>query len=952
MEKYNTLFENNIYSFWEKNGFFKPNKNLNQDSFCIVTPPPNITGSLHIGHAFQQTIMDINIRYQRMQGKNTLWQTGTDHAGIATQVMIERKIMFEEKKTRNNYTRQDYIDKIWKWKLESNNIISQQMRRLGNSIDWERERFTMDEAASKAVKEAFIRLYNENLIYRGKRLVNWDPYLHTAISDLEVENKKTIGYIWYLRYMLADGVKTLNGKNYLVIATTRPETILGDSGVAVNPNDLRYKNLIGKEIILPIVNRRVPIVGDEYADINKNTGCVKITPAHDFDDYKVGKRQKLAIINIMDLNCNIAKEAKVFNFNGKELRSYDCKIPKKYHGIERFNARKKIIDELKYIGAVVDVKSHETIISYNDRSGSIIEPILTDQWYLRSDILAQKAIEAVKDGKIKFVSYQYKNMYFSWMNNIQDWCISRQLWWGHRIPAWYDEKGNIYVNYNESKVRYDNNLNKDIILHQDNDVLDTWFSSGLWTFLSLGWPENTYELKTFHPTNLLISGFDIIFFWIARMIMLTMYFIKNKKNESQIPFKIIYMTGLVRDKEGQKMSKSKGNVVDPIDIIDGISLEDLIKKRTNNISNPKFFKKIIKNTKKEFPNGIEPHGADALRFTLTSLASKGRDINLDMNRLSGYRNFCNKLWNASRFVLMNYTNENNIKTDEKRNILLADNWIKALFNETVKNFRNAIDTYRYDIAANILYNFTWNEFCDWYITISKPIIHQKNDTQAYLTRYTLISILEQLLRLCHPIIPFITENIWQNIKIVKNINTDTIMLQTFPKFDKTKTNDQAIKDLEWIKEVITAIRNIRAEMNIKPNKLLHVIVRNASENKSNLITNNENIILYTGNLKNISFLQKNEKYPVSIVKLISNAELLFPISINNINIEIELNRLDKILFKLKKEIELIKIKLSNKDFLSKAPLDLVEKERKHLKSKIESKIKIENQKTELYSFDL
>ncbi|WP_272578308.1 MULTISPECIES: valine--tRNA ligase [unclassified Providencia] len=940
--------EQSRYAHWEKSGYFKPNGDTSKDSFCVVIPPPNVTGSLHMGHAFQQTIMDTMIRYQRMQGKNTLWQTGTDHAGIATQMVVERKIAAEENKTRHDYGRDAFIDKIWQWKAESGGTISQQMRRLGDSVDWERERFTMDEGLSKAVKEAFVRLYKDNLIYRGKRLVNWDPKLHTAISDLEVENREIKGSMWHLRYPLADGVKTAEGKDYLVVATTRPETMLGDTGVAVNPEDPRYKDLIGKEIILPIVNRRIPIVGDEHADMEKGTGCVKITPAHDFNDYEVGKRHQLIMINMMDLDGNVRHEAEVFDTHGNPSTAYSSELPEAYRGMERFAARKALVAEFEQLGLLVEVKPHDLTVPYGDRGGVVIEPMLTDQWYVRTKPLAENAIKAVEDGRIQFVPRQYENMYYSWMRDIQDWCISRQLWWGHRIPAWYDDKGNVYVGRDEDEVRRENNLGADVALRQDDDVLDTWFSSGLWTFSTLGWPENTEALKTFHPTDVLVSGFDIIFFWIARMIMLTMHFIKDENGVPQVPFKTVYMTGLIRDEEGQKMSKSKGNVIDPLDMIDGISLEDLLEKRTGNMMQPQLAEKIAKRTRKEYPNGIEAHGTDALRFTLAALASTGRDINWDMKRLSGYRNFCNKLWNASRFVLMNTENQDCGQNGGEMSFSLADRWIMAQFNQTIKAYREALDTHRYDIAAGILYDFTWNEFCDWYLELSKPAVHKGNEAQARAARFTLIEVLEALLRLAHPIIPFITETIWQRVKVVKGINADTIMLQPFPEFNAEKVDELALSDLEWIKEAIIAVRNIRAEMNISPGKPLDVLLRSASQDAKRRVAENENFIKSMARLASITVLADSEEAPVSVTKLVSGTELLIPMA-GLIDKDAELARLDKELEKVIKEIDSIESKLANEGFVSRAPAAVVEKERERLAANIEAKGKLEAQKVTIAS---
>ncbi|AVT57117.1 valine--tRNA ligase [Pectobacterium versatile] len=938
--KYNPQdIEQPLYEHWEKQGYFKPHGDTSKESFSIMIPPPNVTGSLHMGHAFQQTIMDTLIRYQRMQGKNTLWQAGTDHAGIATQMVVERKIAAEEGKTRHDYGREAFIDKIWQWKGESGGNITNQMRRLGNSVDWERERFTMDEGLSNAVKEVFVRLYKEDLIYRGKRLVNWDPKLRTAISDLEVENREVKGSMWHLRYPLADGVKTADGKDYLVVATTRPETVLGDTGVAVNPEDPRYKDLLGKEVILPLIGRRIPIVGDEHADMEKGTGCVKITPAHDFNDYEVGKRHQLPMVNILTFDGDIRQSAEIFDTNGEASTTCSSDIPEAFQGLERFAARKALVAAFDELGLLEEIKAHDLTVPYGDRGGVVIEPMLTDQWYVRAAVLAKPAVEAVEDGRIQFVPKQYENMYFSWMRDIQDWCISRQLWWGHRIPAWYDTNGNVYVGRTEAEVRSENNLADDVVLNQDEDVLDTWFSSGLWTFSTLGWPEQTPDLKAFHPSSVMVSGFDIIFFWIARMIMLTMHFIKDEDGKPQVPFHTVYMTGLIRDDEGQKMSKSKGNVIDPLDMVDGISLEALLEKRTGNMMQPQLAEKIRKRTEKQFPNGIEPHGTDALRFTLAALASTGRDINWDMKRLEGYRNFCNKLWNASRFVLMNTEDQDCGFGAGEKVLSLADRWILAEFNRTVKAYREALDGYRFDIAANILYEFTWNQFCDWYLELTKPVMNGGSEAELRGTRHTLVTVLEALLRLAHPIIPFITETIWLRVKALKGISADTIMLQPFPEFDAAQEDTLALNDLEWIKQAIIAVRNIRAEMNIAPGKPLEVLLRDVTAEAQRRVEENRSFIQTLARLESITLLPAGDKGPVSVTKLIEGAELLIPMA-GLIDKAAELDRLTKEVAKIEAEIERIESKLSNEGFVARAPEAVVAKEREKLDGYAVAKAKL------------
>lgn len=935
--------EQALYQHWESQGYFKPSEDINAPSYCIAIPPPNVTGSLHMGHAFQQTLMDTLIRFNRMEGNNTLWQAGTDHAGIATQMVVERKIAAEEGKTRHDYGREAFINKIWDWKAYSGGTISQQMRRLGNSIDWERERFTMDEGLSNAVKEVFVRLHEEGLIYRGKRLVNWDPKLHTAISDLEVENKESKGSLWHFRYPLANGAKTAEGKDYLVVATTRPETMLGDTAVAVHPEDERYQSLIGKSVVLPLANREIPIIADDYVDREFGTGVVKITPAHDFNDYEVGKRHSLPMVNVMTLNADIRDEAEIVGSDGKPLTTYEAKIPADYQGLERFVARKKVVADFEALGLLEEIKPHDLKVPYGDRGGVPIEPMLTDQWYVSVKPLAEVATKAVEDGEIQFVPKQYENLYFSWMRDIQDWCISRQLWWGHRIPAWYDEQGNVYVARNEEEVRQKHNLPADLVLKQDEDVLDTWFSSGLWTFSTLGWPEQTKELKMFHPTDVLITGFDIIFFWVARMIMFTMHFIKDENGKPQVPFKTVYVTGLIRDEQGQKMSKSKGNVLDPIDMIDGISLEDLLEKRTGNMMQPQLAEKIAKATKKEFADGIVAHGTDALRFTLTALASNGRDINWDMKRLEGYRNFCNKLWNASRYVL---TNDKLDLSEGEIEFSLADRWIESQFNRTVETFRTALAQYRFDLVANTIYEFTWDQFCDWYLELTKPIFFKGTDAQRRGASRTLINVLEKLLRLIHPIMPFITEEIWQKVKGFANIDADTIMLQKFPKFEPLAIDEEAENQINFIKEVIVAVRNIRAESNIAPSKGLDLIARNFSADEVSILNANEVLFKSMAKLDSVKVLESNENAPLSVAKLVANGEILIPMA-GFINKEAELARLAKEMEKLKGEVARIEGKLSNEAFVAKAPEQVIAKEREKMQEYLNGLAKLQTQYSEI-----
>ncbi|WP_261816041.1 valine--tRNA ligase [Vibrio gallicus] len=947
MEKtYNpTSIEQALYQAWEEKGYFKPHGDTTKESYSIMIPPPNVTGSLHMGHAFQDTIMDTLVRAERMKGKNTLWQVGTDHAGIATQMVVERKIAAEEGKTKHDYGRDAFIDKIWEWKGESGGTITKQLRRLGASVDWDRERFTMDDGLSNAVQEVFVRLFEEDLIYRGKRLVNWDPKLHTAISDLEVENKDKKGFMWHFRYPLADGVKTAEGKDYIVVATTRPETMLGDTGVAVNPEDPRYKDLIGKEILLPIVGRRIPIVGDEHADMEKGTGCVKITPAHDFNDYEVGKRNQLPMINILTFNADIRDEAEVFTTNGEPSDAYATDIPAKYQGMERFAARKAIVAEFDELGLLEEIKDHDLTVPYGDRGGVVIEPMLTDQWYVRAAPLAETATKAVEDGEIQFVPKQYENMYFSWMRDIQDWCISRQLWWGHRIPAWYDNDGNVYVGRTEEEVRSKHNLAPVVVLRQDNDVLDTWFSSALWTFGTQGWPEQTEDLKTFHPSDVLVTGFDIIFFWVARMIMMTMHFCKDENGKPQVPFKTVYVTGLIRDENGDKMSKSKGNVLDPIDMIDGIDLESLVTKRTGNMMQPKLAAKIEKNTRKTFEGGIEAYGTDALRFTLAAMASTGRDINWDMKRLEGYRNFCNKLWNASRYVLMN-TEEQDCGFDSNEvEFSLADKWIESQFELAAQDFNAHIDNFRLDMAANTIYEFIWNQFCDWYLELTKPVLWKGTEAQQRGTRQTLITVLEKTLRLAHPVLPYITETIWQSIKpLVEGVEGDTIMLQPLPQYEAANFNQEALDDIEWVKSFITSIRNLRAEYDIAPSKSLDIMLKTADEKDAQRVEANRQVLVSLSKLEGIKLLSEGEETPACATALVGKSELMIPMA-GLIDKDAELARLKGEVKKTQGEIKRIEGKLNNQGFVAKAPEAVVAKEREKLTGYQVTLSKLEEQMT-------
>ncbi len=912
--------EQHWYDTWEKAGYFKPSGE--GDSYSIMIPPPNVTGSLHMGHGFNNTIMDTLVRYHRMQGFNTLWQPGTDHAGIATQMVVERQLAAEGV-TRHDLGRDKFLDKVWEWKEQSGGTITRQIRRLGSSVDWSRERFTMDEGLSNAVQEVFVRLYDDGLIYRGKRLVNWDPKLHTAISDLEVVSEDESGSMWHFRYPLEDG------SGHLVVATTRPETMLGDTAVAVHPKDERYSQLVGKNIRLPITNRLIPIIADNYVDPEFGTGCVKITPAHDFNDYEMGKRHNLPIINVLDRDAHILSEFTAITFVNYETQHGE-KAPEAYAGLERFEARKKIVAELDSLSLLEKIEPHSLKVPRGDRSGVVIEPWLTDQWYVKTAPLAKDAIKVVEDGDIQFVPKQYENMYFSWMRDIQDWCISRQLWWGHRIPAWYDNSGNIYVGRNEDEVRSKYNLDATAEIHQDEDVLDTWFSSALWTFSTLGWPEQTEDLKTFHSTDVLVTGFDIIFFWVARMIMMTTHFIKDENGKPQVPFKTVYVHGLVRDSLGQKMSKSKGNVLDPLDIIDGIDLDTLLEKRTTGMMQPKMAKKIAKQTKDEFPEGISGYGTDALRFTFCSLASTGRDIKFDMGRVEGYRNFCNKIWNAARYVLMN-TEEHDCGTNGgDYELSLADRWIVSRLQQTELNVAKAMDNFRLDHVAQEIYEFVWNEYCDWYLELSKPVLWDENASAETLlgTRRTLVRVLETILRLIHPLMPYISEEIWQRVAPMTGKSGDTVMTQAYPVADENLIDIEAEGDIEWLKGVIVGVRNIRGEMNISPAKPITLMLRNGSDEDKRRLQNNETFLKSLAKIETITWLT-DEEAPLASTQLVGEMEVLVPMA-GLIDKDAEIARLSKEVDKMSKELQRVQGKLSNEKFISKAPADVVEKEKAKL----------------------
>lgn len=881
------------YAHWESHHYFtaKPAKK----AYCIMLPPPNVTGQLHMGHAFQDALMDTLIRMKRMQGHQTLWQMGVDHAGIATQMVVERQLA-QKNLSRHDLGRDAFIEKVWEWKQESGDHICQQMRRLGTSGDWTRSRFTLDEGLSDAVQEVFIRLHKEGLIYRGKRLVNWDPKLLTALSDLEVISEEEPGFLWTLRYPIK------NSSAFIEVATTRPETLLGDVAVAVHPEDPRYQALIGKSVLLPLTDREIPIIADDFVEPEFGTGCVKITPAHDFNDYAVGLRHQLPLINLFT-------ETGYLNENA----------PQHYQGLERFEARKQIVTDLEKQGYLVKIDPHTLKVPRGDRSGVIVEPRLTDQWYVKVAPLAEEAIKAVKNESIQFVPKNWENTYFEWMNNIQDWCISRQLWWGHRIPAWYDAAGHCYVGENEETIRAQHQLPSDITLTQDEDVLDTWFSSALWPFSTLGWPEQTDELKTFYPTNVLVTGFDIIFFWVARMIMFGLKF------TGKVPFHTVYVHGLIQDAEGQKMSKSKGNVLDPIDLIDGISLDALLQKRTSNLMQPHLKDSITKATKKQFPEGIAAYGTDALRFTFCALASTGRHVRFDLERLEGYHFFCNKLWNATRYVLMQTEGYVYEPTDQPQTP--ADHWILSQLHRTIKATSLHLDQYRFDLAAKTIYDFTWNVFCDWYLELSKPVLYQDHADPAIIrgTRYTLLTVLETLVRLLHPMMPFITEEIWQQLKSSQVCSGDSVMMAAYPLADDTLLNDQAEQSITWLQQVILAIRQIRGEMNISPGQSLHVCLKNGAPLDEQLLNTHHALLKNLAKLDSIEWKTQSDTETLSASALAGHLTVSVPLK-GLIDVEAEIGRLQKTIQKLEGDLNRCQQKLNNPDYCKKAPADVVQKE--------------------------
>ena len=889
--------ESRIYAQWEAAGYFAPSGH--GPAYSIVIPPPNVTGTLHMGHAFQDTIMDALIRFHRMRGFDTLWQPGTDHAGIATQMVVERQLNAMGK-SRLDLGRDEFVKRVWEWKEQSGGMIAKQMRRLGASVDWQRDVFTMDPGLSRTVTEVFVRLYHEGLIYRGKRLVNWDPVLKTALSDLEVVSEDEKGSLWHLRYPLSDG------SGHLVVATTRPETLFGDAAVAVHPDDERYRALVGRTVRLPLTTRELPIIADPYVDPAFGSGCVKITPAHDFNDYEVGQRHHLPLLNIMTLDATLNDE-----------------VPAPYRGLDRNVARAKVIADLEALGLVERIEPHDLKVPRGDRSNTVLEPLLTDQWFVDIKPLAAPAIKAVENGTIRFVPASYANVYFEWMNKIKDWCISRQLWWGHRIPAWYDPDGKWYVGRSEAEVRAAHDLAPSIALRQDDDVLDTWFSSALWPFSTQGWPADTPALKTYYPTSVLVTGFDIIFFWVARMIMMGLKF------TGEVPFRDVYMHGLIRDQEGQKMSKSKGNVIDPLDIVDGISLDALLAKRTTGLMQPQMKPAIEKATRKQFPEGIAAYGTDALRLCFAKLATQSRDLRFDMPKVAEYRNFCNKLWNASRFVLMNVEGQDCREAGAE--FSLADRWIRARLADMLVRTEAGFSEYRFDNVANALYDFTWHEFCDWYVELSKAVLQSDTATEAAKrgTRFTLIDTLEKLLRALHPIAPFISEEIWQRVRPCAGIEGDTIMHTRFPLATDFPADAGAEPEMRWVMAFILGVRQIKGEMDIALGKKIPLLLQGASAQDQEYLDRNFHYLARMAGVEAPRLLKVGEAAPISAVALLGQLEILVPMA-GLIDPNAELERLAKRLVKAEADLAKLSAKLGNSQFAQNAPPEVVAKDQQRV----------------------
>ena len=942
LDKYNPAeIESKHYQNWEEQGYFQPDMDLTKPSFSIQLPPPNVTGTLHMGHAFNQTIMDGLTRYYRMKGCNTAWIPGTDHAGIATQIVVERQLAAQNV-SRHDLGREKFLEKVWEWKEVSGGTITQQMRRVGCSADWTREYFTMDDVRAETVTEVFVRLYEQGLIYRGKRLVNWDPVLGTAVSDLEVESVEEQGSMWHIRYPLAD-----NPAEAVIVATTRPETLLGDVAVAVNPEDERYTHLIGKELILPLTGRTIPVIADEYVEKDFGTGCVKITPAHDFNDYEVGKRHDTRLINVFDLEAKVLANAEVFNFKGEAQQGFA--LPEKYAGLDRFTARKQMVADLQEQGLLVEIKAHTLMTPKGDRTGSVIEPMLTSQWFVAMSAtpnggepdsefkglsLADKAKKAVDSGAVRFIPENWVNTYNQWMNNIQDWCISRQLWWGHQIPAWYDEAGNVYVARNQEEAEKQAGKTG---LTREEDVLDTWFSSALVPFSTLGWPSETDELKAFLPSNVLVTGYEIIFFWVARMIMMTTHF------TGKVPFKDVYIHGIVRDHEGKKMSKSEGNVIDPVDLIDGIDLDKLLVKRTTGLRKPETAPKVEEATKKLFPEGIPSMGADALRFTMASYASLGRSVNFDFKRAEGYRNFCNKIWNATNFVLMNTENQDcgyGATATEPRGYSFPDMWIIGRLNQTIEQVTQAYETYRFDLAAETLYSFVWNDYCDWYLELAKVQLQTGCASRQRATRHTLLRVLEAALRLLHPIIPFITEELWQTVAPMCDAKTaDSIMLARFPEADREQIVQTTFEQMTVLQDLIGTVRNLRGEMGIQPNVKAPLFVESADDLADYL----KYLPMMTRltEAQQVAALPESEDAPVAVC---NGARLMLKVEIDK---AAETARLSKEAEKLQKALDKLNAKLSKPGYTEKAPAHLVEKDKADLAELEDKMAKVQNQLAKL-----